>query len=140
MTDEKIIFSINTRDVVRINNFFQEIGFTPEYGDKELAASGDGQEVIHFSVPGFRPQNLEERFSNKWKSFSVGITTGIIKNKINLEDIGQIRAPVYSDYANNFERDLLYSDRPVGYILGSKCPRCGGPTDIPRELCLNCCQ
>ena len=61
------MYSTNTRNIERINNFFARAGYLPQYEkETEPAAIGGGQEVVKFRVQGFDPHKLEERLVKEW--------------------------------------------------------------------------
>lgn len=70
------MYSTNTRNIERINNFFAQVSCTPQYEEKtEPAAIGKGQEVVKFRVPGFDPHKLEERLRKEWQDLPVEIVS-----------------------------------------------------------------
>lgn len=70
------MYSTNTRNIERVNNFFAKVDYTPQYEEKtEPAAIGMGQEVVKFRVPGFDPWKLEERLVEEWQNLPVEIVS-----------------------------------------------------------------
>jgi len=66
------MYSTNTKNIERINNFFAKVGCIPQYEEKtEPAAIGMGQEVVKFRVPGFDPLKLEGRLVEEWQNLPV---------------------------------------------------------------------
>ena len=62
------MYSTNTKNIERINNFFAQVGYIPQYGEKtEPAASGMGQ-VVYFRVPGFDALRLEGKLAEEWQN------------------------------------------------------------------------
>ena len=66
------MYSTNTKNIERINDFFARVGYTPQYEEEtEPAAIGMGQEVVKFKVPGFNPRKLEERLREEWRDLPI---------------------------------------------------------------------
>lgn len=70
------MYSTNTKNIERVNNFFAQVDCIPQYEEKtEPAAIGMGQEVVKFRVPGFNLWKLEERLRKEWQNLPVKIVS-----------------------------------------------------------------
>ena len=66
-------YPTNTMYQFAIEDFFRELGYVVEFGNREEAAIGIGQEIVVFKVPRFKPLDLEGVILEKWNRLPIEV-------------------------------------------------------------------
>lgn len=64
---------LTTRNVAKINQFFDRLSYKLKYGQPENAAIGMDQKVVKFTVRDFDPLKLEGKVLEEWQSLPIEV-------------------------------------------------------------------